>query len=84
MLGTLRGRRAGSLWLLCRCPQAAKQFAFRPDQKVWLIVQDFEYDWSTGSFRDPKTGKVWDFDKKALVDDAKTPKPAAKPNGGGQ
>jgi glycosyltransferase involved in cell wall biosynthesis len=38
------------IWLLCRCPQAAAQFAVRPDQKVWLIVQDFEYDWSADYF----------------------------------
>ncbi len=34
----------------------------------------FDYDWSVGQFRDKKTGMIWDFEKKALVADAKTPK----------
>jgi hypothetical protein len=51
------------------------------------VREGFTYDWSVGAFRHLASGRVWDFDKKELVADDKTPKPVKadepKPGGGG-
>ncbi len=53
------------------------------------VREGFTYDWEVGKFRHRESGKVWDFETKALIADDKTPKdpasakPEDKPKSGG-